>query len=82
MVDENLIVKLRYNCSVIFCSRYAPTIDQFNEAIKLLKSKIIKGTKIKFGVISSGYEHMSENIYQSNALEIYKGVVYSYESIK
>ena len=82
VVDENLIVNLRYNCSVIFCSRYAPTIDQYHEAIRLLKSQAIKGTKINFGVISGGYEHMSDNMYQSNALEVYQGVVYSYESIK
>ncbi len=77
--DEEIIVHLRFKDS--FPEYKHPTKIEYIEAIKLLKEQISNSDRIRFGVIGRGYAKIkgTKNEYQSNALEIDRGVVYSYK---
>lgn len=77
--NEDFIIKLRYKCTKLICNSKILHKKGYLTAIKLLKKQAVKGHKIKFGIMGGGYKHITENIYQSNALNVYDNVVYSFE---
>jgi len=77
--DERLVVNLRYKCMLVICSKSMPSNIDFEQSIKHLSVIAVKDAIIKFGVVAGGYQKIKGNEYQSNGLELYEGVAYSYE---
>ena len=74
--DEELIVHFRHKSkhNTLNDSSYTKSIEQ-------LKFQIDKSKYINFGIVGSGYKKIpgTKNEYQSNGLEVHKGIVYSYK---
>ena len=79
--DTELVIHLRFQCPRYECDDPAtlPTLEEYHQAIELLKNQIAGSTIIKFGIVDRGYAQIAgtKNEYQSNALEVYDGIVCS-----
>lgn len=79
--DREIILHLRFKCPIFECTdaETQPTLEEFHQAIELLKSQMQSSETITFGIVDRGFAQIvgTENEYQSNALEIYDGHVSS-----
>ena len=79
--DTELVIHLRFQCPRYECNdaETLPTLDEYHQSIELLKNQMAGSDIIKFGIIDRGYARIqgTKNEYQSNALEVYDGIVCS-----
>lgn len=79
--DREIVVHLRFQCPVYECTdaETQPTLEEFHQAIDLLKAQMEGSETISFGIVDRGFAKIdgTENEYQSNALEIHDGHVCS-----
>ena len=79
--DEEIIIHLRFKCPLYECTDIdtEPTLEEYHQAIDLLRRQQAAAEIIKIGVVDRGFAQIkgTENEYQSNALEVVDGVVCS-----
>jgi len=79
--DRELVIHLRFECPLYECNdaETQPTLEEYHQAITLLKDQMQLSKTIKFGIVDRGFAEIEgkKNEYQSNDLEIYQGIVYS-----
>ena len=79
--DEEIIIHLRFQCPLYECTDMdtQPTLEEYHQAIDLLRQHQVTEEIIKLGVVDRGFAQIkgTENEYQSNALEVVDGVVCS-----
>jgi len=79
--DTELVIHLRFQCPRYECddAESLPTLEEYHQAIELLKNQMTVSDIIKFGIVDRGYARIegTKDEYQSNALEVYDGIVCS-----